>query len=301
MTPKKKSNIMKLASFNDHRIGIIDGEAIVDITAIVGVTAGAWPPVGMVQVIADFDRLAPKIAAGLAGAPRLALRDVVLQTPVAWPNKVIAYPANFHAHIAEMGEGLISTYKASGQGFFLKSNSSLSGPADPIILPDVAGREIHHECEMAIIIGKGGRDIAPEEALSHVFGYSCLLDIVIRGKEERVMRKAFDTFCPVGPYITTIDEAPAHDQIEMELTVNNVTKQKVNTSHLIVDIPNMIAMASSVMTLQPGDIIASGTPAGVGPIAAGDKLRINVSGVGEMEIDVVQGRAGNHPVWHYKD
>lgn len=294
---------MKLATFDDHRIGVIEGDQIVDVTEAARVDSSSWPPVGMIQLIANFASLKPALAAAVQRGPKKPLASVVLKTPVEWPNKIIAYPANFHAHIDEMasGPGLISKFAASGQGFFLKPGSSLSGPSDPIRLPAVADREIHHECELAIIIGKGGRQIARENALEHIFGYACLIDAVIRGKEERVMRKAFDTFCPVGPYIVTADEAPAHDQIEMELTINGELRQKAKTSQLIVDIPEMIAMASSVMTLQPGDIIASGTPAGVGPMHDGDRLHIAIAGVGEMELHVVQSPLGSHSVWNKKE
>lgn len=288
---------MKLASFDDHRIGLVVDDQIIDVTHEAGIDPAAWPPVGMVQVIAAFDRLKPAFEAALASAPRKPLASVRLLTPIAWPNKVAALPSNFDSHIEEMGDKLISSFKASGQGFFLKANSSLSGPADPIVLPDVPNREIHHECEFAIVIGKGGRDIPVERAMEHVFGYSCLVDMVIRGKEERVMRKSFDSFCPVGPWITTADEAPAHDRIEIELSINDEIRQKASSKFLIVDVPNMVAMASSVMTMYPGDIIAAGTPSGVGPVEPGDVLNIKVEGIGEMTLDVVRGEQGSHPVW----
>jgi len=290
---------MKLASFDDRRIGVVEGDTIVDVTAVAGVDSAAWPPTGMVELIANIERLKPAILAHLDTAPRIPLEAVRLRTPIEWPNKVIAYPSNFHAHIEEMKSrnGAVSTFGAAGQGFFLKPSSSLSGPGDPIVLPAVPGREIHHECELAIVIGRGGRDISREDALDHIFGYSCLVDVVIRGKEERVMRKAFDSFCPVGPWITTVDEAPAHDAIEMQLSINGELRQHAAMTQLIVDIPEMIAMASSVTTLEPGDIIASGTPAGVGPIADGDRLHIAIPGVGEMNLDVRQGDGGWHKVW----
>jgi 2-keto-4-pentenoate hydratase/2-oxohepta-3-ene-1,7-dioic acid hydratase in catechol pathway len=179
----------------------------------------------------------------------------------------------------------------------LKANSSLSGPQDPIVLPSLAGREVHHECELAIIIGKRGRNISREAAADHIFGYSCLIDAVVRGKEERVMRKSFDTFCPVGPYITTRDEVSDFTDITMQLWVNGERRQHANTKDLIVDIPEMIAMSSSVATLEPGDIIATGTPAGVGPISAGDTVTITIERVGSMTLQVVQDAAAGHPVW----
>ncbi|MCB1474526.1 MAG: fumarylacetoacetate hydrolase family protein [Rhodobiaceae bacterium] len=290
---------MKIASYNGHRLGIIDGDDIIDISDLAGVSPEFWPPVGMVKLIAGFEELEATIKERIASGSRLPLKDVRLETPVPWPNKVIAIPANYVEHIEEMktGTGLISPFKASGQGFFLKSNSSLSGPNDPIIVPNIPGRQIHHECELAIIIGKGGREIPKDKALEHVFGYSCLMDIVVRGKEERVMRKSYDTFCPVGPYIVTPDEVPPHDDINLELRVNGDVKQKANTRNMIIDIPEMICMASAVMTLYPGDIIASGTPSGVGPIKDGDTVSIHIDGVGEMSLAVKGSNTGMHPVW----
>lgn len=287
---------MKIASYDGGRIGAVIGDEIVELEAAPA-GAAAWPPTAMLRFIADFDANRADIEARIASAPRRPLTAVRLETPVAWPNKVIAYPANYHEHIAEMKEGLVSTFKASGQGFFLKANSSLSGPGDPIVLPAVDGREIHHECELAIVIGKGGRDIARTDALDHIFGYACLVDVVIRGREERVMRKSFDSFCPVGPWITTADEIADPTDIDLELLINGELRQKANTRALIVDIPEMIVMASSVMTLFPGDIIATGTPAGVAPIADGDTLDIRIAGVGAMRLSVVRGTAGAHPVW----
>jgi 2-keto-4-pentenoate hydratase/2-oxohepta-3-ene-1,7-dioic acid hydratase in catechol pathway len=290
---------MKIANFNQGRIGIVEDTTIADISDVIGYDPVSWPPTGMLRFIASFNHIKPQILEKLQTAERIPLAEAQLNCPVAWPNKVIAYPANYHAHIEEMktGTGLISKFDASGQGFFLKANSSLSGPNDPIVLPDLPDREIHHECELAIIICKGGRSISRERALEHVFGYSCLIDVVVRGKEERVMRKSFDSFCPMGPYLTTADEVPRYDDIDLELSVNGDLRQKANTRNLIVGVPEMIAMASSVMTLYPGDIIASGTPAGVGPLKAGDQVAIRIAGVGEMTLDVKQGKDGAHPVW----
>jgi 2-keto-4-pentenoate hydratase/2-oxohepta-3-ene-1,7-dioic acid hydratase in catechol pathway len=290
---------MKIANFNQGRIGIVEGDSIADVSDVVGYDPVSWPPTGMLRFIASFDHIKPQLSEKLRAAERIPLSKAQLNCPVAWPNKVIAYPANYYAHIDEMktGTGLISTFNASGQGFFLKANSSLSGPRDPIMLPALRDREVHHECELAIIIGKGGRSISRERAIEHIFGYSCLVDVVVRGKEERVMRKSFDSFCPMGPYLTTADEIARYDDIDLELSINGELRQKANTRDLIVGVPEMIEMASSVMTLYPGDIIASGTPAGVGRLKPGDKLDIRIRGVGEMTLDVKQGEDGAHPVW----
>ena len=280
---------MKIARFDGDRIGVVQGQSIADVSEIVDAQPGAWPPVAMNRLIANFAEYRGKLERAAASGKGLPLSGVKLLTPVPWPNKVIAYPVNYHEHGLEMG----SSYRANNQGFFFKPPSSLSGPADPIVLPVNAGRRIDHECELAFVIAKEGRDIPREDWRDYVFGYSCLIDAVIRGKEERVTRKGFDTFCPVGPWIVTEDEiGDAAHSLRGRLWVNEELRQDANTRDLVLDIPGMIEMASSVMTLYPGDIVASGTPAGVGPIKAGDKVRIAFERVGEMTLDVVQGTTG---------
>lgn len=291
---------MKLVSYDSGQLGVVTDRGVVDITDLSGITADFWPPVGMVRLIAEFETNQSRIAEAIASRPAKPLNAVRLDAPVRWPNKVIAFPANYNAHIDEMkgvGTGVISKFKASGQGFFLKANSSLSGPADGIVLPPIAGREIHHECELGIIIGKRGRGIGRAQARDYIFGFTCLLDMVVRGAEERVMRKSYDTFCPTGPWIVTADEIADMDRISMSLTVNGEHRQSASTKDLIVDIPEMIAMASAVMTLEPGDVIATGTPAGVGPVKEGDVVEIVIDGVGSMKLQVTRGSVGDHSVW----
>lgn len=279
---------MKLARFDGGRIGIVLGDEIADITEISGVDPAEWPAMGIVRLIRDFEGRRAEIEAALATAPRKALAQVRLETPVPWPNKVIAYPVNYHAH----GKEMQAQYRATNQGFFLKPCSSLSGPADPVVLPNVPGREVHHESELAIIIGKEVRGIRREDWREAVFGYSCLLDMVVRGREERVFRKAYDSFCPVGPWIVTADEIEHPDQLDMKLWVGDELRQSANTRDLVLDIPGMVEMAAAVMTLYPGDIIATGTPEGVGPVVDGDRIRITIAQIGEMNVDVIQGELG---------
>jgi len=285
---------MKIARFNEGRIGIVVDDAhLVDITDLIGADVAAWPPVAATRLIAEFSARRPQITQALPTLPRLPLAGLVLRTPVPWPNKVIAYPVNYHDHGREMQAG----YRADHQGFFLKPCSSLSGAGEPIELPHVPGREVHHEAELAIVIGRQCRGIRREDWQDHVFGYACLLDMVVRGKEERVFRKAFDTFCPVGPWIVTADEVGDPTALQMQLWVNGQLRQQANTRDLVLDIPGMVQMAAAVMTLYPGDIIATGTPAGVGPVVGGDTVRIRIERVGEMQVPVVQGSGGATPVF----
>lgn len=273
---------MKLFSFDGGRIGVRAGENSYDVTEALGVDPNAWPPVQMVRFIADFGR----IGSGIVNHPlakRIAFPQDRLGVPIKWPNKLLAYPINYANH----GEEMSSANRADTHGFFMKANSSLSGPNDPIVLPDLPGREVHHECELAIIVGKTGRHVSREAAMEHIFGYACLIDVVVRGREERVMRKSYDTFCPLGPWIVTADEVGDPGQLQQRLWVNDELRQDGNTRDLIVDVPGMIQAASKVATLYPGDIIASGTPAGVGPLQRGDVVRMMIEKIGEMTLRVI--------------
>ena len=288
--PKWVNEGMRIASFDSQRIGVILGDSIIDVSDLLTGPRGGWPPLDMVRFIASYaDDLDTVRAHADQGTP-VPLASVRLETPVPWPSKVIAYPANYTKHIAEMA----SKNRADINGFFLKAPSSLVGPNGTIVLPEIPGASIHHECEVAIIIGRGGRHIPEDQALQHVFGYSCLLDMTIRGRQERVMRKSYDTFTPVGPWITTGDEIADPGRLDMWLTVNGEIRQEANTHDLILGMEQMISLASTVMTLHPGDIIATGTCSGVGPVADGDTVSIHVASVGAMDIPVVQGSGGSN-------
>ncbi|MCC4114932.1 fumarylacetoacetate hydrolase family protein [Aromatoleum toluclasticum] len=284
---------MKIVRYNDARVGISDGRKVVDVSPLCGAEPGEWPPVAINRLLRDFESLRARLQVMLATEPGLPIEAVRLLVPVPWPNKLMAYPVNYHDHAKEMA----STGLASVQGYFLKAASSLAGPADAIELPALPGREIHHECEIALVIGREGRQIPPERAFEHVLGYACLLDMTVRGKEERVFRKSYDSFTPVGPWIVTADEVPDPANIGMKLWVNGELRQQANTRDLIVDIPHMVSVASSASTLYPGDLIATGTPAGVGRVVAGDVVTIEIEHVGRMSLPVVQGTRGANPVF----
>jgi 2-keto-4-pentenoate hydratase/2-oxohepta-3-ene-1,7-dioic acid hydratase in catechol pathway len=281
---------MRLVRFNEGRIGVLQGDKVHDASAAIGLDLAAWPPVGMIQLIRNFAALRSKLEQA-ARSPGLALADVTLLAPVVWPHNLFAYPVNYIAHQTEMA----STHRADLNGYFLKATSSISGPNDAIVLPDLPSREIHHECELALVIGKGGRHIPVADATDHLFGYSCLIDVTVRGKEERVMRKSYDTFTPLGPALVTADEVGDPGNLDMKLWVNEELRQHASTRDLIVDIPNMIALASSVSTLEPGDVIATGTPEGVGPIRDGDEVTIEIERVGRMTVR--QGSGGENLAW----
>jgi 2-keto-4-pentenoate hydratase/2-oxohepta-3-ene-1,7-dioic acid hydratase in catechol pathway len=281
---------VKIARFDGGRIGVVVNDQIIDVTAICGVEPGEWPPMGMVRVIAEFDALRPQIEAAVKAGGGIALSGVRLETPVPWPNKLLALPNNYAAHSAEMRgrEYAVGGGAAAGEaGFFMKANSSLCGPMDTIELPkDKLDRLFHHECELGIIVGKRARNVKAADADAYIFGYACLLDMTMRGKEERVMRKSYETFTPVGPWITTRDEVGPTAGLNLNLWVNGELRQHALVSEMIVGIHEAIELCSTVTTLEPGDIIASGTMAGVGPVVDGDSVKITIDNVGTMTLPV---------------
>jgi 2-keto-4-pentenoate hydratase/2-oxohepta-3-ene-1,7-dioic acid hydratase in catechol pathway len=278
---------VKLARFEGGRIGVVTDAGIVDVSAVCGVDADAWPPVGMNRVIAAFPTLRARIDDALPGAQPVPLAQVRLETPIPWPHNLYALGNNYTSHAAEMAARKASTAPPPGGGFFLKAASSLVGPSDEIVLPDRPGREIHYECELAVVIGKRGRNVVPSEAMRYVFGYACLIDVTLRGTEERPYRKSFDTFTPLGPWIVTADEVGDPADVAMNLWLNGELRQHAFVREMVMGIPEAIAMCSEAATIEPGDVIATGTMAGVGMLAPGDRVRIAIDRVGAMELPVV--------------
>ena len=146
---------------------------------------------------------------------------------------------------------------------------------------------MHHESELVVVIGQGGRDIPREKALEHVAGYAIGLDITVRSEGDRSRRKSHDTFAPVGPWLTTADEVPDPAGLEIDLWLNGTDhRQHVSTADMITGVPEIISYASAMMTLLPGDVLFTGAPPGVGPIAAGDVLDTRITTLGAMTIPV---------------
>ncbi|TQM11012.1 fumarylacetoacetate hydrolase family protein [Pseudonocardia kunmingensis] len=281
---------MRLATFGDDRIGVVHGDAVRDVSTLVDERGSgisrmrrlieAWPALGSTAVSDAADRSSPA---------RLA--DVELQPPVPDPTKIIAAPVNYADHQSEMNVDA----HVSALGFFLKAPSSLLRPGGTIQLP-YDDRRFDQEGELACIIGRRARSVSPAEALDHVFGYTGLMDITMRGGEDRSTRKSFQTFTPLGPWIVTADVFGAPGEVDLECWVSGEQRQKANTRDLIWDVAQLVSYASSVTTLHPGDVIATGTPAGVGPLAAGDTVVLNLSGLGgRLEVDVRADAAGPSP------
>lgn len=170
----------------------------------------------------------------------------------------------------------------------MKANSSLVGPGSLIRLGDPTRRH-DPEAELGVVIGRRGRNIPQADALQYVAGYAVAVDAVVRGPEERSLRKSIDTYSVLGPWLVTRDEIPDPGVLDLYLSINGKEKQRSNTRHLIWSVPKLIAFASAYYTLHPGDIIMSGTPEGVSEIVPGDRVVVGVQDIGEMTLLIEAG------------
>jgi len=252
---------MRLVSYDDGRVGCLAGDQVLPL-----------PVRTMRDAIAAWNAGDLAVPGPGEGRP---LRDVRLRVPVADPSKIIAAPVNYRDHQAEMSVDS----QVGALGFFLKAPSSLLDPGGTIQLP-YHDRRFDQEGELALVIGRTARRVSEEDALSCVFGYTGLLDITMRGGEDRSVRKSLETFTPMGPSLVTADEFGNPDDVELHCWVSGTLRQKASTRDLIWGVARLVSYASSVTTLYPGDVISTGTPAGVGPLAAGDTIRLELSGLG---------------------
>jgi 2-keto-4-pentenoate hydratase/2-oxohepta-3-ene-1,7-dioic acid hydratase in catechol pathway len=210
------------------------------------------------------------------------LRQIVLLAPVL-PSKVVVVGPNYRDR-ADSPDVSVS----GDPPFFIKPISALCGPDDPIVFPSQAGR-VDYEAELAIVIKKRCRQVPAERAREYVLGYTCLNDVTARDVQARDGQpgraKSFDSFCPVGPCIAT-DIDP--NSVDIEAYLNGEKKQSSNTKQLILPVENLVSRVSSVMTLLPGDVIATGTPVGSGPMRPGDKVEVRIEGIGSLKNPVVK-------------
>jgi 2-keto-4-pentenoate hydratase/2-oxohepta-3-ene-1,7-dioic acid hydratase in catechol pathway len=233
---------------------------------------------------------------GIEGEPsgrRYRLSEVTLVAPVPRPSKMFCVGINYQDHAAEMKLRVPSVPVV-----FAKLASTIVGPGAPIVLPRGA-HQVDYEAELAFVIGRGGRRIAANNAMAHVFGYTIINDITARDfhyleSTRWLMGKNFDTFAPMGPWITTVEEIVDPGSFVISLTIGGELLQQACTRDLLFSVPELIEYISHAATLEPGDIIATGTPAGVGfarkpPrfLKPNDEVVINVSGIGELRNVVV--------------
>lgn len=217
--------------------------------------------------------------------------ETPLFAPIPRPNRILAIGRNYSEHAKELGNKV-----GEEPIVFLKASTSVIGPGEAIVVPDWVGR-VDFEAELLVVLGKGGRNIMEADAMSHVVGYSVFNDITARERQRADQEKkhpwfrskSMDTFGPLGPYLVTPNEIPDPHALNISLTVNGETRQNDTTGNMVFSIPTLIAFLSKWFALEPGDVIATGTPSGVGPIVPGDVVTTIVEKVGILENPVVAG------------
>jgi 2-keto-4-pentenoate hydratase/2-oxohepta-3-ene-1,7-dioic acid hydratase in catechol pathway len=215
---------------------------------------------------------------------RHQVSDVRLLAPVL-PSKVVAIGRNYLEHARETG-----SEPPAEPLIFLKPSTAVIGPGDPIVRPARLSQRVDFEGELAVVFGRLCRDVPAERVPEVIFGYTCANDVTARDLQRSdgqwARAKGFDTFCPLGPWIeTSLDPA----DVELTTTVNGEVKQQSSTSLLIHDITTLVCYVTSVMTMLPGDVLLTGTPAGIGPLVAGDSVSVQVAGIGTLTNPVVDG------------
>jgi 2,4-didehydro-3-deoxy-L-rhamnonate hydrolase len=278
---------MRLCRFDDNRLGLVQKDNVVDVTAVLDrLPIFRYPLPKLDPFIAELGSLRNYIEEAAYGHSGTPIAKVKLACPVANPGKIVAAPVNYSRHLKEAREDPEIHHgnqvaEIERIGLFLKATSSVIGSSEPIIIRH-ENRRTDHEIELAVVIGKKADRVPLDRALECVAGYCIGLDITVRGPEERSLRKSIDTYTVLGPWLVTPDELADPSQLSLKLSVNGELRQRANTRDLIIGVPGLIAFATRFYSLMPGDVLLTGTPEGVGPIKPGDLIQSEISSIGKM-------------------
>jgi 2-keto-4-pentenoate hydratase/2-oxohepta-3-ene-1,7-dioic acid hydratase in catechol pathway len=274
---------MKLCYFNDWRLGVVKGAAVVDVTDLANDIPNRDSRdliCGAIARWSDYAVAFEKAAEKSSGIP---LADVRLRPPVPRPGSIVCMAVNY------MEDGTL--VEKPDISAFHKGPSSIIGEGDTMVLPDTPATIFEGEAEIAVVIGKQATNVAASDAMKHVFGYTCFIDGSARGlvpsRNIFFPMKSRDTFAPIGPWIVTVDEIGDPHKLDVTLTNNGQVMQKFSTSDMAHNIPRCIEWVSSIQTLEPGDILATGTNhRGLNAFMDGDKIALTIDKVGTLRIDV---------------
>ena len=287
---------MKFATFIDDgapHLGAIRGDDIIDLTV-----ADADVPRSMADLLGGgADALAAASAAAARGRSALALHAVKLAAPIGFPRKFLGIGLNYRSHLDELERHGRPVPRGADQLWFNKQVSAIVGPYDDIHLPRVSD-QLDYEGELAVVIGRRCRHVRREEAPRVIFGYMIVNDVSVRDWQARspggLLGKSFDTHGPCGPWITTADEVAEPERLALRTWVDGELRQDGNTSEMVAKLADMISHLTTVFTLEPGDILCTGTPAGVGQgfepprfLKAGQRVRVEIEGLGAIDNEVV--------------
>ncbi|MGK5079292.1 fumarylacetoacetate hydrolase family protein [Janthinobacterium sp. HLX7-2] len=282
---------MNICWYDQQQLGVVIDAMVYDVSAALEALPPAlYPAAPGDMLIAHLDVVREAITRVLPGATAKPIDAVRFLSPVANPGKIIGVPVNYADHVAEANADqatFTDRYKGNitEQGLFLKAASSLVGPAEGVSLrfPE---RLSHHEMELGVVIGKTAANVSQADAMSYVAGYAIALDMTVRGPEDRSLRKSVDSYAVLGPWLVTADAIGNAQKLDIKLSVNGEVRQQASTAEMIIGIAEQIAWASSYYTLHPGDIIMSGTCAGVGQVLPGDIMQCEIENVGSMTVAV---------------
>ncbi|MBI2886315.1 MAG: fumarylacetoacetate hydrolase family protein [Chloroflexi bacterium] len=303
---------MKLVFFNDHKLGLVKDDRVVDLSSAVQDVNQPTPQDLLNGVIAGFQQTYrarfEELSRSAQGVP---LSSVQLRSPVPRPNKIVAMAANY------LENGALKEPRPINA--FLKSPESVIGTGDTVMMPPAQAPIFHHEAELGIVIGREATNIRADQAMGHIFGYVNFVDVSARGLHANSFfwGKSWDTFGPCGPYLVTADEVADPQSLAIRLWVNGDLRQDYNTSDMGHKIPRTIEWISSVVTLEPGDLIACGTNhQGLSAIQDGDNLEMEIPGLGRLQVkvrddlkrswpreidrglaDFISGRSSSPPAW----
>jgi 2-keto-4-pentenoate hydratase/2-oxohepta-3-ene-1,7-dioic acid hydratase in catechol pathway len=291
---------MKICHYNSNQAGVVDGDRVYPIgEALVkaGHVRDRYTMLGVINALANEPAAMHCVRDAMKAASPVPLASVKLLAPILNPGSLWAAAANYKAHQEEMLVKMGSSDRSQLSKddlmaeFFLKPTSSIIGPGDAVVLPKIS-KDVDFECELCAVIGKKARYVSEEKALDYVFGYTICWDLSQRdpwgrGRHNtRNIRKGFDTFTALGPWIVTRDEIDEPQNLSINVEQNGKLAMTAHTSDMICGIREHIRFLSSCLTLRPGDLITTGTPAGVKKLADGDTLKGTIEKIGSMELKV---------------
>ena len=278
---------MKLAYFNNYTLGVVKDDQVVDVSSIVEEIPHVGPHDLISRLIEKFDEYRPRLEEVTESSKGIPLDQVRLRAPLPKPGKILCMAGNY------LENGTLK--EARPINAFLKNRNAVIGDGDTVILPDAPVTIFHHEAEVGLVIGKKASQITSAQAYGHVFGYVNFIDVSSRGlgpegMDAFFMGKSWHTFAPMGPYLVTADEISDPQDMKVKLWVDGDLRQDYSTSDMGHKIPDTIAWATHIATLNPGDILSLGTNhQGLGPLQDGDRAEIEVEGLGRLHLSISDG------------
>ncbi|MQG39165.1 MAG: fumarylacetoacetate hydrolase family protein [SAR202 cluster bacterium] len=275
---------MKLVLFNDYVPGILRDDKVIDISEKISGVPNFSPQIMMSYLIEHFDQYRPSLEE-IGDVPSVPISQVKFRPPLPEPTRIVCMAGNY---MENGSRALVADREA-----FLKSPSAIIGDGDTVVLPDCPVPHFHHEAELGLVIGKKSSKVSASNAKDHIFGYINFIDVSARGVEPNggssfFWGKSWDTFGPIGPAIVTADEIDDPQNLNINLWVNGVVRQNMNTSDMGRSVGEVVEFATWLVTMKPGDLISTGTNhVGLGPIQDGDKIEMQIDGLGpKLHVDV---------------